>query len=126
MGNPASKVPMTSVGGISVTGGSFPARIWRDFNQPAHTLSAYKAFPSCTSPRAGRDLTKFFTGGDDEETDGSLDSAVCPDGYLPADLDGDGAIESCVLIDTPAATPPPATTPPPPPTTSPPQATTVP
>jgi membrane peptidoglycan carboxypeptidase len=122
MGNSESKVPMTSVGGISVTGGSFPARIWRDFNQPAHTLSAFKAFPSCTAERSGRDLTKFFTGGDDEETDDSLNTPVCPDGYLPADLDGDGAIESCVLTDTP----PPATPPPPPPTTAPPPPTTVP
>jgi penicillin-binding protein 1A len=31
MGNPEQEVPMTDVGGIRVTGGSYPARIWHDF-----------------------------------------------------------------------------------------------
>ncbi len=35
MGDPAGEVPMTDVGGISVVGGSFPARIWRAFMEGA-------------------------------------------------------------------------------------------
>jgi 1A family penicillin-binding protein len=31
MGNPEQEVPMLDVGGIHVTGGSYPARIWHDF-----------------------------------------------------------------------------------------------
>jgi penicillin-binding protein 1A len=31
MGNPEQEEPMTDVGGIRVTGGSYPARIWHDF-----------------------------------------------------------------------------------------------
>ena len=31
MGNPQQEEPMTDVGGIRVTGGSYPARIWHDF-----------------------------------------------------------------------------------------------
>ncbi len=31
MGNPEQEVPMEDVGGIQVTGGSYPARIWHDF-----------------------------------------------------------------------------------------------
>ena len=136
MGNPAEKVPMTSVGGISVTGGSYPARIWGDFNQPAHTLSPYKPFPSCTAARSGQDFTKFFGDvdedrEDDEEgaapaTDQAPTQAVCPPGALPADLDQDGSIESCITFEPEAptaTTPPPApapTEPPVPPTTSPP------
>jgi penicillin-binding protein 1A len=35
VGYPGAKVPMTSVHGISVNGGSFPARIWHDYMQVA-------------------------------------------------------------------------------------------
>jgi 1A family penicillin-binding protein len=31
MGNPGQEIPMEDVGGIQVTGGSYPARIWHDF-----------------------------------------------------------------------------------------------
>jgi penicillin-binding protein 1A len=117
MGNPAEKIPMTGVGGISVTGGSYPARIWRDFNQPAHTLSPYEAFPSCSAPRRGQDFTRFFTDEPDDEPDDEItdpSQAVCPPGAVPADLDQDGTIESCLVFeDQPAApvTAPPAPAP---------------
>src|SRR5258708_35093812 len=35
MGDPAGEVPMTNVDGISVVGGSFPARIWKAFMEDA-------------------------------------------------------------------------------------------
>ena len=107
MGNPAEKIAMTSVGGISVTGGSYPAQIWQDFNQPAHTLSPFKPFPSCSADRGGQDFTRFFTGGDDPEDDpdddGDPAQALCPPGAIPADLDQDGTIESCVTFEEPPA-----------------------
>jgi penicillin-binding protein 1A len=118
MGNPAEKIAMTSVGGISVTGGSYPAQIWHDFNQPAHTLSPFKPFPSCTPDRGGQDFTRFFTDEPDTDTgDDAPAQAVCPDGSLPADLDQDGTIESCIVFESqaPAATNPPAPAPAPPP-----------
>ena len=37
MGAPAGKVPMTNVGGIRVTGGSYPARIWQAYMDVATT-----------------------------------------------------------------------------------------
>ncbi|MGI8558851.1 MAG: transglycosylase domain-containing protein [Solirubrobacteraceae bacterium] len=36
VGYPKGKVPMTSVHGISVAGGTFPAQIWHDYMQGAH------------------------------------------------------------------------------------------
>ena len=108
MGNPAEKIAMTSVGGISVTGGSYPAQIWQDFNQPAHTLSPFKPFPSCSADRGGQDFTRFFTGGDDPDDDpdddpGDPAQALCPPGAIPSDLDQDGTIESCVTFEEPPA-----------------------
>ena len=35
MGAPAGKIPMTNVGGIRVTGGSYPARIWKAYMEAA-------------------------------------------------------------------------------------------
>ncbi|HEX2849155.1 MAG TPA: transglycosylase domain-containing protein [Acidimicrobiales bacterium] len=35
MGSPAGQIPMTNVGGIRVTGGSYPARIWAGYMRPA-------------------------------------------------------------------------------------------
>jgi penicillin-binding protein 1A len=35
MGNPAGEIPMTNVGGITVFGATYPARIWRTFMQDA-------------------------------------------------------------------------------------------
>jgi membrane peptidoglycan carboxypeptidase len=31
MGDPKEQTPMLNVGGIRVTGGSYPARVWHDF-----------------------------------------------------------------------------------------------
>jgi membrane peptidoglycan carboxypeptidase len=36
---------MNSVHGISVTGGSYPARIWRDFMAPIHAGRKVQGFP---------------------------------------------------------------------------------
>ncbi len=45
VGYPGGNFPMTSVHGISVAGGTFPAEIWRRFMEPASTGSPYRDFP---------------------------------------------------------------------------------
>ena len=36
MGNPDGEIPMTNVGGITVFGATYPARIWRSFMEDAN------------------------------------------------------------------------------------------
>ncbi len=118
MGAPAARVPMTSVGGISVTGGSYPAEIWHAFNEPAHEGYSYAGFPECDQTRAGRSLRSFFDpepDPDDEVTTTTPEETdpvdvTCPPGYLPGDLNGDGILESCVAVTPPTAAAPPAPT----------------
>src|SRR5262249_8621860 len=45
MGYPGGEVPMQSVHGIAVTGGSFPAEIWRLFMERALGETPSPAFP---------------------------------------------------------------------------------
>ncbi len=114
MGNAEARVPMTSVGGISVTGGSYPAEIWRAFNEPAHNGLTYTGFPTCEPTRAGRSLANFFEPEPevvttDSPTPTPVPPAVtCPAGYLPGDLNGDGIAESCVAVAPPTTVAPPA------------------
>jgi penicillin-binding protein 1A len=114
MGNPEARVPMTSVGGRSVTGGSYPAEIWHAFNEPAHAGFSYQGFPTCQRTRPGRSLDRFFepdrppsdpaspSPPSGEAPPATTVTVTCPAGYLPGDLDGDGAVESCVAVDQPA------------------------
>lgn len=46
MGAPSGEVPMTNVGGITVYGGTYPARIWRDFMSAALANSPVEGFPA--------------------------------------------------------------------------------
>ncbi|MGH2740143.1 MAG: transglycosylase domain-containing protein [Actinomycetota bacterium] len=48
VGYPEGRVPMTNVHGIRVTGGTFPALIWRDFMAAAHSGVDIPAFPEFT------------------------------------------------------------------------------
>ena len=51
IGYPQGEIPMTSVHGISVSGPTFPAQIWRLFMEPAARLSpGPKAFPVAHDP----------------------------------------------------------------------------
>ncbi len=52
MGSPEGNVPMRDVGGIRVTGGSYPARIWQAFMGPAMAGQPVVPFPS--APPVGR------------------------------------------------------------------------
>jgi len=115
MGNSAARVPMTNVGGRTVTGGSYPAEIWHAFNEPAHAGFTYQGFPTCQPTRPGRSLANFFEEPDDpstgqpstpDPTDPTLDpqqpvQISCPPGYLPGDLNGDAQLDSCVLAPQP-------------------------
>ena len=57
MGNPDASVQMRNVGGVSgVTGGSFPAAIWGNFNTAYHENREVKPFLAADSTRAGRTL----------------------------------------------------------------------
>ncbi|HET9542543.1 MAG TPA: transglycosylase domain-containing protein [Acidimicrobiales bacterium] len=113
MGNAEARVPMTNVGGRTVTGGSYPAEIWHAFNEPAHNGLAYTDFPTCEPTRPGRDLARYFDPEPEEPTTTTVDPATptvtCPAGYLPGDLDGDGVVDSCVAVDTPTTAPAPST-----------------
>ena len=50
MGYTRGEVPMTNVHGISVSGGSFPAEIWRRFMDPALAGLPARDFPEPTQP----------------------------------------------------------------------------
>jgi penicillin-binding protein 1A len=50
MGYTRGEVPMTNVHGISVSGGSFPAEIWRRFMEPALSGFPARAFPEPAQP----------------------------------------------------------------------------
>jgi len=98
MGNAEARVPMTSVGGRQVTGGSYPAQIWHDFMAAAHTLAPIEPFPVCEPTRAGRaidrlpDFSDLAGGGGGQElpvddggtTPQSVPAQTCPPGFLPA------------------------------------------
>ncbi len=51
MGSPEASVEMTNVGGVRVTGGSYPARIWQAYMGPALADQPGEAFP--VPPAAG-------------------------------------------------------------------------
>ncbi len=59
MGNPAARTPMTNVGGRSVSGGSFPASIWRAFMIPAMATQDAQKFPA--PDKSKWPSPKFFT-----------------------------------------------------------------
>src|SRR3989442_8808392 len=46
MGYPSGEIPMESVHGIAVTGGSFPAQMWRRFMEPALAPRPARDFPT--------------------------------------------------------------------------------
>jgi penicillin-binding protein 1A len=50
MGYTRGEIPMTNVHGISVSGGSFPAEIWRRFMEPALAGRPYREFREPTTP----------------------------------------------------------------------------
>jgi penicillin-binding protein 1A len=57
MGDPDAQVPMKNVHGISVTGGSFPAIMWREFMYTADRTYPYKQF---AVPKVWAKYDRFF------------------------------------------------------------------
>ena len=116
---------------LSGEGGTLAAPLWHEFME--RITSAGYVQNDCELAN----LTDFpgRTEFGDNQVDDTTTTATCPAGYVPADLDGDGVVESCVEGSDggggtpPSTTQPPATTEPPPPTTTtppPPPTTTIP
>jgi len=90
MGNPVGRVKMLGVGGINVTGGSFPARAWGQFMTAYHDELERADFPECPETRAGRFIRE------DGELTSTNRCAAFP-GYSPTDTNGDGSADQCIL-----------------------------
>jgi penicillin-binding protein 1A len=50
MGNPNGQVSMANLGGVANFGGTYPAMIWKAFNEPAHEGLPVGKFPECPKP----------------------------------------------------------------------------
>ncbi|MCH7788052.1 MAG: transglycosylase domain-containing protein [Acidobacteria bacterium] len=149
MGHPDRQEPMTSVGDRStVTGGSFPAMTWQNFNEEYHADRPVIEFEPPESTRSGKRLllpnerkksgSSSICGSTvyeiDEDEDGVVDSCEerpfygwCPSIMVAVDDDNDGSPDRCVSP-SPPTTSPPVTQPKPtrtqPPNTRPPKSTT--
>ena len=114
VGYPKAKIPMTSVHGVSVTGGSYPAQIWRLFMSSAIGQLEPESFPEPVDEPEWRD----FERGQYARSFGYYD-----DGSAPAETtestETETEAETAPIETVPDA--PPAGRPPPPP----PPATTV-
>lgn len=62
MGNPDENVSMRNLGGVENFGGTYPAMIWRQFNETVHADLDPVAFPDC--PKANRYARKVTGLGD--------------------------------------------------------------
>ena len=126
VGYPKAKISMTSVHGIRVTGGSFPAQIWRLFMSSAIGQLEPESFPE---PKDWPEWTTFERG-QYARSFGDYDNGNS--GYVApttATTETTQPPPSKTVPDAPPASrplpkpPPPTTTPPPPPTTVPPPPT---
>ena len=98
MGYTRGEVPMTNVHGISVSGGSFPAEIWRRFMEPALADAPFREFRAPTALRPSRrgsaglrrsattrttPLPATYAPEPDEEEDEAEDTPARPDADAP-------------------------------------------
>jgi membrane peptidoglycan carboxypeptidase len=102
MGDPKGRTPMTNVGGITVFGGTYPARIWRDYTEAALQGQPAINFPFPDPGKIPRG--KFITS-------------------LALLRDSPGTVNPFSTPTTPPRRPTTTTTGPTPPTTRPPQTT---
>ena len=132
VGYPRAKIPMTSVHGIRVTGGSFPAQIWRLFMSSAIGKLEPESFPEPKDEPEWKTSSGASTRDPSAPTTAAAARAAAAPRPRPTDDrdDGDGAVDT-VPDAPPASGPPPKpkppvttaptpTQPPPPPTTPPP------
>lgn len=89
MGHPVGRIEMTNVGGINVTGGSYPAQAWGQFMTAYHDDLPTEEFPECEETRRGRYIRE------DGELSTNNPCAAYP-GLLPTDTNGDGVVEQCI------------------------------
>ena len=73
MGSPVGNVPMTSVGGIRVVGGSYPARIWNAYMTDALAGLPSVPFPSSGPVGRGEAVPDRFSGYQNGRSDGAGD-----------------------------------------------------
>jgi penicillin-binding protein 1A len=64
VGYPEGEIPMTSVHGISVAGGTFPAQIWRLFMEEAIGSTPEREFPEAQSEPIWHEFTRGEYGGE--------------------------------------------------------------
>ena len=50
MGNPNEQVSMANLGGVANFGGTYPAMIWKAYNEPVHAALPVAQFPECPKP----------------------------------------------------------------------------
>ncbi len=96
MGNPEASIEMRNVGGVSgVTGGSFPAAIWGDFNVVYHEGLEVKRFAAPGPTRGGRTIRTL----EDDEAYKAFVESLCgsneSDSAITIDSDGDGFPDRC-------------------------------
>ncbi len=138
MGDPEARTPMRGLGGINVTGGSFPSQIFRQFNEGYHSLIECGDFDAPNATRVGKRILtdneedlrekalRSPCGSKSAEVDSDGDGTVdwcrdqggmeylgsCPRLLIPKDTDGDGRPDRCVAAGPPASVAPSTTTPP--------------
>ncbi len=133
MGNPDERVPMRGVGGRNVTGGSYPAMIWGQFNIGYHDRLIFPSRPFITpgSTRRGERIEPTYeegrpSGSSTPRPSGGSDPTVT---LPPASVPTATTIAPTDTSVPPVVTTPPVTTPPPPtvppPTAAPPPTTPV-
>ena len=121
MGSPEAQVPMNSVGGINVYGGTFPAKVWHNFMVEAMDGLKVEQFVEPASTRPGKYL---------QTPKGKETYTYYSPSYTPTTTDGGGGTTTTSApggsTTVPASTTVPPSTSAPPPTTSPPTTTTTP
>jgi penicillin-binding protein 1A len=87
MGVPGAQIPMRSVGGITVTGGSYPARIFGQYMNAMLEGTETGAFPDAEATRRGRALRPIYESG---SSGGSTSRPSRPRGTTPTTVDDGG------------------------------------
>lgn len=108
MGNPDQDISMANLGGVANFGGTYPAMLWRAFNEAVHADLPVGTFPPCPKPdRAGRPVV----GRGDNALNGVR---IGPDGKpIFGTVPGSGTPRSTTTTTTPSSSStssPPATT----------------
>jgi penicillin-binding protein 1A len=111
MGYTRGEIPMTNVHGISVSGGSFPAEIWRRFMSPALEGRPAVSFPEPTQPAAfttwergpsSLSYDPYYVAPDTSYDSSEEDAEDEDEGERDTGGSGDGSGDGSATQDTPA------------------------